>query len=210
MLRVVQVGEQCKPKRTAFRTGLQLIGDRASPQDELRGGKLFLLKLFHGCFSIVMRGKHAYLQETCSDEAKYSRAVNGLCLLQEAVAGVAAPAARRSEVQDLAARAGRATTCTRPPGELSAAARALVADPLAPRSAAALAELRDPARRPAEPYSPMSADIAAFQPGEPCPFPLPPFLTCLRTARRGAAAGPSGATTGAAWPAWLLPPRPIR
>ena len=114
-----------------------------------------------------MRGKQAYLQETCSDGAKYS----------------AAPAGR-SEVEDLTARAGRAT----------ALVRALVADPLAPGSAAILAELRDPARRPAETHGPMSPDIAAFQPGEPCPFPLHPFLTCLRTARRGAAAGPSGAT----------------
>ena len=26
---------------------------------------------------------------------------------------------------------------------------------------------------------PMSPDIAALQPGEPCPFPLHPFLTCM-------------------------------
>ena len=32
------------------------------------------------------------------------------------------------------------------------------------------------------------------KPAEPCPLPLPAFLACLRTARRGAAAGPSGAT----------------
>ena len=34
----------------------------------------------------------------------------------------------------------------------------------------------------------LSPDIAAFQPDEPCPFTLQGFLTCLRTARRGAAA----------------------
>ena len=41
-------------------------------------------------------------------------------------------------------------------GELSAAARALVAEPLAPGTDATLAELRDPGRRPAEPYAPLA------------------------------------------------------
>ena len=42
-------------------------------------------------------------------------------------------------------------------GQLSAAARALVAEPLVPGTDATLAELRDPARRPPEPYAPLHA-----------------------------------------------------
>ncbi|OLP82880.1 hypothetical protein AK812_SmicGene36427 [Symbiodinium microadriaticum] len=53
---------------------------------------------------------------------------------------------------------------------------------------------RDPSRRPPTPYAPLLQDIAAFRADSPCPFPLPAFVACLRTARRGAAAGPSGAT----------------
>ena len=94
---------------------------------------------------------------------------------------------------DLAARAARATALVHI-GELSAAGRALVAEPLAPGTAATLAELRDPSRRPPTPYAQLPQDIAAFRADSPCPFPLPAFVACLRTARRGAAAGPSGAT----------------
>ena len=79
-------------------------------------------------------------------------------------------------------------------GELSAAGRALTAEPLAPASDATLAELRDPMRRPPEPYSPLPSEVTNYQPEEPCPFPLPAFLAGLRKARRGAAASPSGAT----------------
>ena len=75
--------------------------------------------------------------------------------------------------------------------ELSAAARALVAEPLAPGTGATLAELRDPARRLPEPYAALAPDVAAFQPAEACPLPASQFLASLRGARRGAAAGPS-------------------
>ena len=49
-------------------------------------------------------------------------------------------------------------------------------------------------RRPPEPYGPLPPEVANYQPEEPCPFLLPAFLAGLRKARRGAAAGPSGAT----------------
>ena len=79
-------------------------------------------------------------------------------------------------------------------GELSAASRALTAEPLAEGSLATLAELRDPDRRPAEPHGPHSDEVLRFQPELPCPFPQHALVACLQSARRGSAAGPSGAT----------------
>jgi len=78
-------------------------------------------------------------------------------------------------------------------GELSAAASALTSAPLAPGDEDTRRQLQDPARRPREPYGPLS-------------IPDPPpglgrfrlkrslFLGNVRGARRGAAAGPSGAS----------------
>ena len=79
-------------------------------------------------------------------------------------------------------------------GELSAASRALTAEPLAVGSPATLAELTDPDRRPPEAYGPHDADVLGFQPDQPCAFPQQAFVACLQSARRGSAAGPSGAT----------------
>ena len=52
-------------------------------------------------------------------------------------------------------------------GELSAARQALTASPLAPGTAATLAQLRDPTRRPTEPYTPLQANIDQFVPEQP-------------------------------------------
>ena len=98
-----------------------------------------------------------------------------------------------SSMPDDTARAARAAALVHL-GELSAAGRALVSEPLAPGSEATLAELRDPARRPSEPYGPIAGEVLEFQPPEPCPLPLAAFVEGLRGARRGSAAGPSGAT----------------
>ena len=57
----------------------------------------------------------------------------------------------------------------------------LVTEPLAPGSPDTLRELCDPANSAA-------GALRA------CALPLQPFLTCLRNARRGTAAGPSGIT----------------
>ena len=49
-------------------------------------------------------------------------------------------------------------------------------------------------RRPPSPYSPMPAKVLAFQAPDPRPRPLQSLVACLRGARRGSAAGPSGMT----------------
>ena len=90
---------------------------------------------------------------------------------------------------DVDRRAARASL-----GELSAASRALTAEPLADGNAATLAELRDPRRRPQTPVVPLSPEVLNHVPAEPCPLPDTLLLANLRTARRGSAAGPSGMT----------------
>ena len=80
-------------------------------------------------------------------------------------------------------------------GELSAAAHALTAAPQAPGNTDTLAELRDPERRPPAPQVPLSAAVLSHQPDAVCPLPESVLLGCLRGARRGSAAGPSGATS---------------
>ena len=178
--------------RTAMRAGLELISERTSPQLELRGWKLFLLAprmLLHRTAGAT-RVAPGELARRCEAFARGEWPA----LLQAASRTAACPQeAARNVAPDPEARAARAAALVHL-GELSAAGRALVAEPLAPATDATLAELRDPHRRPPEPYDPMPSEIANFAPHEPCPLSLPAFLACLRTARRGAAAGPSGAT----------------
>ena len=114
--------------------------------------------------------------------------------MHEAAAAVTlAPNARRSDTTSDAARARRATSLVHL-GELSAAARALTAEPLAPGTPDTLSELRDPEKRPPTPYAPLPEAAPRHVPEEQCPVPLPAFLDGLRAAPRGSAAGPSGAT----------------
>ena len=94
--------------------------------------------------------------------------------------------------EDVRRRADRAAALTHM-GELSAAAQALTASPLAPATSATLAALRDPERRPPTvqvpldpPLDPRSSSVV-----EICTRRL---LANLRRTRRGAAAGPSGCT----------------
>ena len=108
-----------------------------------------------------------------------------LDLLREAAAActASAPGPRRNVASDDQARAHRAEALVHL-GELSAANRALTAEPLAEWSLATLAELRDPARRPAEPYGPHSDELLRFQPELPCPFPQHALVSCLQSARQ--------------------------
>ena len=80
-------------------------------------------------------------------------------------------------------------------GELSAARQALTAGPLAPGTAETLQELRDPTRRPNEPYAPLHPSLSEFQPDQPVHLADDLILMNLRRARKGAAPGPSGLTT---------------
>jgi len=79
---------------------------------------------------------------------------------------------------------------------LSRARQTLTSAALAPGTTATLAPLRDPERRPPALLRPIPADIAATPPPPPLHFTAAATIAdARRTAKRGSAAGPSGATT---------------
>ena len=77
-------------------------------------------------------------------------------------------------------------------GEVSAAPRALTAQPLAPGTLETLQELRDPARPSLA--RPVPPDAQAFQPRSPLVLNSARLVSNPRSAQRGAAPGLSGAT----------------
>ncbi|CAK9071279.1 RING-type domain-containing protein, partial [Durusdinium trenchii] len=64
----------------------------------------------------------------------------------------------------------------------------------APGTAATLAALSDPERRPQAPRSPVSPAVLDYQPQVPLPLSAHDLADALRTSKRGSAAGLSGAT----------------
>ena len=79
-------------------------------------------------------------------------------------------------------------------GELSAARQALTAGPTAPGTAATLAQLQDPQRRPPDPYQQLPHDLLQYQPAAPLRLPGEKLITALRKSKKGSAPGPSGLT----------------
>ena len=79
-------------------------------------------------------------------------------------------------------------------GDLSAARQALDGDPVAPGNHATLRALRDPQRRPQAPRGPLAPKLIGFQPTALVELEQDRLLKNLRSARRGAAGGPSGMT----------------
>ena len=71
---------------------------------------------------------------------------------------------------------------------------------LAPGNFATLRALTDPAKRPAFPREELSVEVARVELEEPFQLDAEEFLLCLRKARRGAAAGPSGMTSDHLFP----------
>ena len=108
--------------------------------------------------------------------------------------GQGAPAPDAADPDAAAVRRGERAARLASLGEVSAAARALTAQPLAPGTLETLQELRDPARRPPSLARPVPLDAQAFQPPSPLVLNSARLVSNLRSARRGAAPGPSGAT----------------
>ena len=78
-------------------------------------------------------------------------------------------------------------------GQLSRARQTLTSAPLAPGNAETLRQLTDPSRRPPEPRQPLPQDLASFRPAEQVRLTPAALGEALRTAKRGTAAGLSGA-----------------
>ena len=98
-------------------------------------------------------------------------------------------------------------------GELSAARQVLESADVAPGTLATLRELTNPARRPPVPRQGLSKQLRHSEPRESFQLDAEEFLSCLRTARRGAAPGPSGLSWRASqirncwskwFPSWLV------
>ena len=79
-------------------------------------------------------------------------------------------------------------------GELSSARQALEGAEVAPGDRNTLAALQDPVRRPAIPRDPLPEDLLTHVPARIFELDKGKFSKNLRSARRGAAAGPSGMT----------------
>ena len=100
---------------------------------------------------------------------------------------------RHSPQQDLDRRALRAEGLVQM-GELSAGRQALEGASLAPGNRQTLDALQDPQRRPPEPRDPIPRLVLDFVPEVPFDLDETKFASNVRSARRGAAAGPSGMT----------------
>ena len=79
-------------------------------------------------------------------------------------------------------------------GELSAGRQALEGTSLAPGNRPTLDALQDPQRRPPDPRDPIPRLVLDFVLEVPFDFDETKFASNVRSARRGAAAGPSGMT----------------
>ena len=79
-------------------------------------------------------------------------------------------------------------------GELSRARQTLTGAPLAPSNADALRLLSDPDKRPPHPRHPIPDDVVRFRAANPLRLKAAELGEALRTAKRGSAAGLSGAS----------------
>ena len=100
----------------------------------------------------------------------------------------------RRRCVDVESRAARAQILVQL-GELSPGRQALEAAEVAPGTLQTLQALRDPSRRPRRAREPISRELLDFEPATSLELDEWLFSENLRSARRGAAAGPSGMTT---------------
>ena len=174
--------------RALLRYACRLIRERVHAA---RGWKLLLLAPRMLLFR--ERGQSSLPRAEFDRRVALLQAGNWTQLLSEAAATCRRQGPAPARDDSLQPRADRAASLAAL-GELSAAAQALVSEPLAPGNGTTLAELRDPERRPQQSYRDLPEDLMAFLPEQPLRLSWRRFISNLRGTRRGAAAGPSGAT----------------
>ena len=114
-----------------------------------------------------------------------------MCVVMKLLWRVAVGAARAEN--DMPSRISRAEALVHM-GELSSARQALEGSALAPGSEATLNALRDPLKRPPVPRDPMPRHLAHPEGRVLFNLDETKFARNLRSAKRGAAGGPSGMT----------------
>ena len=174
--------------KTALRDGLERI--RRDPASS-EGWALFLLA--PRMLLYRQQGENKIALEELHRRVAALAAGHHQQLLDEAAAAATCNSrhtSRKKARDEVQIRAERAAALAQL-GELSAASSALTAPPLAPANAATVAALRDPDRRPPTCQVPLPEAIAA----PPLHLNQAKLVANLRSARRGAAAGPSGTTT---------------
>ena len=186
--------------RNAFRVGLEHIRDAPTQAQASTGWKLFLLAPRMLLYRAPGAGQVP--PEELRRREKVFLAGQWLDLLREAASAAQQPPRTQGratttqgdeEEEDLRRRAERAGALAHL-GELSAAAKALTALPLAPTTRDTLNALRDPERRPPEPQVPVEPRLRH---SHAAPVELSPakLVANARRARKGAAPGPSGCTS---------------
>ena len=186
--------------RNAFRVGLEHIRDAPTQAQASTGWKLFLLAPRMLLYRAPGAGQVP--SEELRRREKAFLAGQWLDLLREAASaaqqqprtqGRATTTQGDEEEEDLRRRAERAGALAHL-GELSAAAKALTALPLAPTTRDTLNALRDPERRPPEPQVPVEPRLRH---SHAAPVELSPakLIANARRARKGATPGPSGCTS---------------
>ena len=131
-------------------------------------------------------GRTALLQRLQAFEAG-----RGCELLDAAMPSTAQP--QRSPGSDVERMRERACAQVRR-GELSRARQTLTGAPLAPSNADMLRLLSDPDKRPPHPRHPIPDDVVRFRAANPLRLKAAELGEALRTAKRGSAAGLSGAS----------------
>ena len=185
--------------RSALRTALEVNAghEMGSESRMMRGWKLFMLLprlLLH-------RPSRGGMVPRKKMEERIIWFQEGLWLrlleesqTSEAHAHQASSRRRRNQVDSLDKRASKALSLVQL-GELSAVRVSLEGAEVAPGTLTTLRELTNPERRPPMPRQELSQEIAHSEPAVPFDLDADEFLICLRTARRGAAGGPSGMTS---------------
>ena len=195
MCHVVRSTVLAGPYRIAMHVALEEINTEDLLRQE-RGWKLFMLlprMLLHRLprGGVVERGKLLKRFDQFNRGAWTSLVgASRTCCQQAAV--VRRRRSRRGE-NDLGRLVDRAEALVHM-GELSSARQALEGASLAPGSEDTLQALRDPAKRPQEPRTPLPRHLAHPEPGTQFTMDRDRFARNLRSARRGAAGGPSGMT----------------
>ena len=184
--------------RQTLRSALETLTHASEGQVQAAGWKLFLLA--PRMLLYRSRGQHHIAPEEISRRVQLLADRRWGELLEEASAAAHADPvqprkaidSRPSADEGVRRRAERAAALAQL-GELSAASSALTAAPLAPLTTDTLDALRDPLKRPQERQVPLPNWLADYVPEEgPLTLDAARFCTNVRSARRGAAAGPSG------------------